>query len=296
MCLFLVKTLGVEEDIRILIRSTSDVEIELVNNVTVNKTYYIDTTNGDLSDVCSQVASTQIWYSGLGTSPVQGDVIYTDSRGKFPFDGGNALHVISAKSMTVASTTLTYVGIDSSGRIISSGNCTCSETAVPVISQGDIRLAVDQNIRILFEASNNPNSWSIVSSCVNYTLNGGVKGAIFTYIDCLGNSQRITVSINQDLNICATSTPTLITGTGTYTTGDVCASNSLPSGLTFVNGVLSGSPTVSGVYSLTVTASNCYGTSTSYTVPITVASQIDLKPVLINIRDYKDTDSSACVS
>lgn len=292
----IIKYTKTNEDIRVVINAaTSDVEITITNNVVALTPYYIDEDEGDLSNVCGQAADRLIYFSGFGSAPAQGDIIYTDNSGTNEYDGGNALHVISATVMGAPSTTSAYIGVDSIGRVISSGNCTCSEVAVPTITQGDIRLKTNQQIRILFEASNNANSWSVNSTCVNYTLLGGERGAIFTYTDCKGDSQRVTISVEQSLEICASATPTLITGSGTYTTGDVCINSLLPRGLTFANGVLNGAPADSGEYELEVVATNCFGDSAPVTVLITVDANITLKPLLIDTTNYKDANTDTCL-
>ena len=65
----------------------------------------------------------------------------------------------------------------------------------------------------------------------------------------------------------------MASGSPTYTIPN------LPSGLTLVNGVLSGTPTVSGIYNLTVSATNAAGTTTqAFTLTITGVPQFNTTP------------------
>jgi hypothetical protein len=45
------------------------------------KSFYIDTTNGTIDDVCDQCPTTVYYHDGIGTRPVEGDRIYTDADG-----------------------------------------------------------------------------------------------------------------------------------------------------------------------------------------------------------------------
>jgi hypothetical protein len=257
--------------------------------------FYLDSTAGTLSTVCGQIATDQMYHNGTSALPVAGDIIYSDSLGSNVYDGENAYHVISTVIMGAPSASSVYASIATDGHVLSRGTCMCSEVAIPVITQGDITVAQNQQFSIYVEVTNNPNSWTLVTSCNEYELDGGIKGAIFTYTDCYGDTQRTTVSSNKTRTVCASALPTLVTGTGTISLIGPCQETSLPEGIQFVDGVISGTPVNSGKYTIELIATNCFGDSANTTFDIIAESTVTLTPFEIDVQELSTTGADACL-
>jgi len=289
------KTSTSEDPVRIaIINSGLSNAITIEEPVVALKSFYVDTTKGTLSDVCSQQATTIMYHNGLSTLPVAGDIIYIDSAGASVFDGGNAYHVISAVAMPSPSPTSVYAAILSDGSVSATGSCVCSEVAVPVITQGDITVTQNQEFSVYVEVTNNPNSWTLVTTCNEYQLDGGVRGAVFTYTDCDVISKRATASSNQILTVCASIAPTVLTGTGTVTLIGPCQDKSLPLGVKFNDGIISGKAVNSGTQTIELMATNCFGDSANATFDVIVESSINLTPVPIDINHPSVDGTTAC--
>ncbi len=287
------KTSTTEDDVRMIIENNS----ASANSVTLGyvtevlEKFSIDPLDGTLSDVCSQTPSLDVFHNGEALLPVAGNIVYTDVTGSSVYDGGNAYH----KMNTTSGGGTTYIELSTDGVVRSVGSCVCSEIAAPVITQADITVVKGQAFSIAVEASNNPTSWSIVSSCNEYELSGGVKGSVFSYTDCDGNSKRATAGINSSTIVCASALPTVVTGTGTVTLIGVCQDKSLPKGISFSNGIISGVGAWTGSFDITLNATNCFGTSANETITVTVESAINMKPFAIDVQQPSDTGANACL-
>ena len=253
--------------------------------------FSIDPTNGTLSNVCSQSPSIDLRHSGSGVLPIQGDIVYTNSTGDVRYNGGDAYHLMA--SVIGPGTDWILIGTD--GVVKQRGSCVCSEISVPTITQGDVEVKVGQSFSIEVEASNNPTSWVLVSSSDVYELNGGVKGAVYTYTDVNGTTQRITVGINQTTQVSAQAAPTLITGTGTDTLIGPNPDTSLPKGVSFKDGIISGSVLETGSYEIELIATNCVGNSANATFSILATSQVTLKPFPIDVNQFEKTGAASCL-
>lgn len=261
--------------------------------------FYISTDHGTIGDVCSQIADTEMFHNGFGTLPSAGDIIYTDSLGSGLYDGGNFLHLVSVTLMTVPAVSgAQYVSVNNIGVSTSLTGCDCVETLAPVITQDDINIVQGQYVNLSLYADNNPTSWSIVSTCLEYSVTGGTKGTIYSYTDCetLLTARR-TVSVGFNDTICSTTVPTVVIGDGTATEVDICLSSVLPNGLSFdyATGVLSGVPTEACNYSVELIATNCVGDSAAYTLDISVSSGIRLTPFAMDVENVSADGGSACV-
>lgn len=293
--LYFPKTSSSEENIRIIVKQTDNANtIELVNNGVDLTSFYISTDDGSPADVCSQIADQQKFHNGLNALPVPGDIIYDDSSGVSLYDGNNFLHVVSTVLMVVPSGLSTYLRVNTTGQALEQGSCVCSEVAVPVITQGDITLKQNQYFDITFEATNNPTSWVLDSTCLKYILYGGERGAVFTYSDCDAVSHTIAVGIQGTQEICALVDPVIVSGTGSFTQTEKCTDGILPEGLTFSNGRLYGSVTKSVRLTADFIATNCFGSSVSTPIDIIVEPLFDLKPVAIDVKGFEDTGADAC--
>ena len=263
------------------------------------KPFYIDTTDGDTSNVCSQTANILMYHNGLGTYPVTGDQIFLDINGDNTYDGNNAYHLISDTSMMIPPVSGGLYGlVDGNGVVIAFAGCDCLEYAPPFIFQEDIVITQGNFINVPMQASNNPTSWKITSSCDSYTFTGGDAGSIFDIVDCYGNNKRITVGTRGSENIttCSSTTPTLVLGNGTYSSNNACLDFLLPKGLSFNYGTgeIFGTPEESCSYSLDLIAGNCNGFSASKTINITVETGIKLTPFAIDVENFGDTGDAAC--
>jgi hypothetical protein len=255
--------------------------------------FFIDPTNGNITNICAQVPSTKYFHDGSGALPTIGNRIYTSASGAALFNGGNAYHQINISGASVG----LYVAIDENGVVYAEGSCICGEVAVPVIGQVDLALVRNQAVNVQFEATNNPTSWSVTSTCDEYLLFGGTTGTVFNMTDCTYGVQDVTVSINESRVVCSSSLPTVVGGDGTVTLNGPCLSSILPNGLSFDlnTGVLSGTVVDLCEFSMELTATNCFGTSAAETVNITIISDNKFKPFLIDIENFGTDGASACL-
>lgn len=255
--------------------------------------FFIDPTNGDITNICAQVPSTKYYHDGSGTLPTIGGRIYTVSSGATLFNGANAYHQINSSAASIG----LYVAIDENGTIYAEGSCTCAEVADPVVSQVDLTFVRNQAVIIQFEASNNPTSWDVTATCDEYTLFGGTTGTVFNMTDCKYGVQDVTVSINESRVICSSTLPTIVGGDGTVTLNGPCLSSILPNGLSFDlnTGILSGTVVDTCEFSMEVTATNCFGTSAPETINITVMADNKFKPFLIDIENFGVDGATACL-
>jgi hypothetical protein len=255
--------------------------------------FFIDPTNGDITNICAQVPSAKYFHDGSGALPTIGGRIYTVSSGATLFNGGNAYHQINISGSSIG----LYVAIDENGVVYAEGSCICGEVAVPVIGQVDLALVRNQAVNVQFEATNNPTSWSVTSTCDEYLLFGGTTGTVFNMTDCTYGVQDVTVSINESRVVCSSSLPTVVGGDGTVTLNGPCLSSILPNGLSFDlnTGILSGTVVDTCEFSMELTATNCFGTSAPETVNITVMADNKFKPFLIDIENFGVDGASACL-
>ena len=269
------------------------------NSISVTRTdptltdFFIDPTNADITTICAQVPSTKYYHDGSGALPTIGSRIYVDSNGIDLFNGGNAYHQINTSASSIG----LYVAIDENGVVYTEGSCICGEVAVPVIGQVDLALVRNQAVNVQFEATNNPTSWSVTSTCDEYLLFGGTTGTVFNMTDCTYGVQDVTVSINESRVVCSSSLPTVVGGDGTVTLNGPCLSSILPNGLSFDlnTGILSGTVVDTCEFSLELTATNCFGTSAPETVNITVMADNKFKPFLIDIENFGVSGAAACL-
>jgi len=230
----------------------------------------IDPTNGDSSNVCSQT-SYGTYYADSSSGAVElGARIYTDSLGTTPFDGGNAYHRVGPGGTD-------YSVIDENGYVIAFNSCTCSEVAVPTVTQSDVVFAPNQEIFIQLEASNNPIEWDLSSSCLRYELSGGTSGGVFTGINCTTGLPNV-VSVNAGETIYACSSAVFVKNIGTdasSTSTGVCGEEILPPGVTIdsISGTIYGTSESIGTFEVTVNATNCFGTSADETFFILVQDE-----------------------
>lgn len=254
--------------------------------------FFIDTTDGDITTVCAQVPSTKYNHDGSGSLPTIGDRIYIDSAGNTLYNGNNAYHQINTAAASIGS----YVVVDTNGVVTTVGSCNCSEVAVPTITPASFVFSIGQSVNVRLEATNNPTSWEIITTCDEYTLDGGTTGTIFNYTDCSSVSKDITVNIGETKLICTSAAPTIVGGDGSYTLNGPCQSFVLPKGLSFDNGTgtISGNVSDQCEFSFDVEATNCFGTSTTETITISIVSANNFKPFLIDVENFGNTNAEAC--
>ena len=224
------------------------------------------------SAVCALTAGTTYYHNGTGVSPTIGDVIYSTANGSV-FVPANGLYYATG----VAGPANTWIVISSRGLVVEVGDCSCSEVAVPVINNTEIAIFEDLSISYQIPATNNPTTWSLTSTCVNYILYGGDDGAVFSGTNCLvPEAKVVTVApgatvIEPFENLSVS----ILSGgpSATATAGEPSLETILPKGLSFLNGEISGTPIQTGLYTFNVTATNCFGTSAITTITINVRSQ-----------------------
>jgi hypothetical protein len=260
--------------------------------------FYIDTDDGNLSNVCSQVPNTRVYHNGNNALPIVGDTIFLDDAGTDVYSPTpGSLHLISETSLVVPPPTGgIFISVLPNGLMDSQGGCDCDESAEPDITQGDIQVVIGNFVSIKVQADNNPTSWEVVTDCDEYLLDGGQKGSYFTYTECDGCDGKILVNYNTTARICSSTVPTLVTGDGSATLSGVCQDGSIIGGLLFntVTGSIEGTPTEGGSRDITLKATNCFGTSTEYTFTITSVPAMTMKPFLIDRKNFQVDGTSAC--
>jgi hypothetical protein len=96
--------------------------------------FYIDETDGDISNVCSQIPAIEYWHDGTDSLPSNNNKIYTDSIGSTVYQGNASLHLISTTPlMSPPVSGGIYISVDSNGDVIQNSGCDCTEYAVPFI-------------------------------------------------------------------------------------------------------------------------------------------------------------------
>lgn len=251
--------------------------------------FVLDTTGTTFALVCANTASTTKYHNGTAALPATGDIIYDNSTGTVFYDGNDQFHKVGANN---------YASINTKGLVLNGGVCTtCSEVAVPVINSTTIDAQTGRGFSFIIDATNNPEEFNIVSTCLEYVLEGGSKGALFSYTNCKsGLTEKINVPIENVVNISSTTVPTLINGTGTSTAGAISFTGALPENfsLNSLTGQISCTNPRSGTYTFTMTATNCFGTSASTLITVNVAPNINLRRYNMDISNPQTTSTLAC--
>lgn len=276
----------------------SDVALEIqgggaftvAGGTTTLTSFVLDTNNDDASTVCARVPATTKYHSGSAALPVVGDIIYNESIGTTTYDGGSFFHKIGAGD--------DYVIVNNEGLVLATGDCAaCSEVAVPVISTPNFSIIEGEEVVLQLQATLNPTSFAIVTTCSSYELSGGIDGAIYTTTDCdTGASVTYTVSSNSTITVCTSTAPVLNSGTGTSSLVGTCDENVMPPGLSLdkLRGQIIGTPLVTGIYTVTFTATNCFGTSVNTAITITVNPPTENKRFNMDQGNPKRSSSNAC--
>lgn len=276
-------------------RSTTSFQVTRVNPTLTD--FWMAPTASTLSAVCGLIPNVKYRHDGSSALPTIGDRIYVDSAGTTLVDGGNSYFQISLTSLVVPPVTGgLWITIDSNGVVTSEGGCDCSEIAIPVITPQGFVFTTNQNINVQIEATNNPTSWEIITSCEEYTLDGGTTGTIFTVDDCKYGTQTVTVSIGETSIVCSATAPTVVGGDGSVTLNGACASFVLPNGLSFDigSGILSGVVSDECDFTFDVEATNCFGTSVTETITISIVASSKFKPFLMDVENFGTTSANAC--
>ena len=242
--------------------------------------------------VCLDTADTTYYHNGADVAPEIGDVIYSDSAGVTAFNGGGLYYALGSSGASN-----TWVLVNTAGVVLEIGGCACGEVAIPVISTTTIPLTQRSSVNYLIEATNNPTSWAIISTCQEYELYGGANGAVFSGTNCnVAEAKVITVSGRSTTVSCfEEGTVTKLSGSSdaTITLVGVCSTALLPPGTSFDAGSIIGMPVASGEYELRLTATNCFGTSAETMVTISVNPE-GLFKFKMDGANPQDTTTAAC--
>jgi hypothetical protein len=257
------------------------------------QSFAIDTTDDTLTSVCAATTSPDTRYhSGAAALPVVGDIIYNELSGLTAYDGNNAFHRIGPAPTT------NYAVVNDEGVVLTVGSCSsCAEVAVPVITQPAIELTVGDAIDLKIPVSNNPISFAVSTTCNTYQINGGTDGAVFTTTDCTtGATITTTVVRNSFQEICTTTAPVVVSGTGTSSVAGTCDDQVLPPGISLdkLNGILTGTTNTPGIYSFRITATNCFGTSALSTISITINPNTTNRRFNMDSSNPETTSGLAC--
>ena len=257
------------------------------------QSFAIDTTDDTLTSVCAATTSPDTRYhSGAAALPVVGDIIYNELSGLTAYDGNNAFHRIGPAPTT------NYAVVNDEGVVLTVGSCSsCTEVAVPVITQPAIELTVGDAIDLKIPVSNNPISFAVSTTCNTYQINGGTDGAVFTTTDCTtGATITTTVVRNSFQEICTTTAPVVVSGTGASSVAGTCDDQVLPPGISLdkLNGILTGTTNTPGIYSFRITATNCFGTSALSTISITINPNTTNRRFNMDSSNPETTSGLAC--
>ena len=221
-----------------------------------------------------------------------GDIIYNELSGLTAYDGNNAFHRIGPAPTTNCAV------VNDEGVVLTVGSCSsCAEVAVPVITQPAIELTVGDAIDLKIPVSNNPISFAVSTTCNTYQINGGTDGAVFTTTDCTtGATITTTVVRNSFQEICTTTAPVVVSGTGTSSVAGTCDDQVLPPGISLdkLNGILTGTTNTPGIYSFRITATNCFGTSALSTISITINPNTTNRRFNMDSSNPETTSGLAC--
>ena len=231
------------------------------------RVFLIDSANGTLGNVCDQTSWIGKYHNGSSAFPVAGNKVYNDSAGVVLYNGGNAYHKMGDND---------YALISDAGVVLETGNCTCTESAPPIVIQSDIRIPQGETVNIKIDATNSPSSFSIAGNCETYELYGGTDGAVFYGANCENSVyEQIAVSADNTIFKCFLSgTVTKLSGSANATYYNIggCGSYYMPNDLDIdlSTGVISGVANEQGVFEVSINATNCVGTGPDTTFKIYV--------------------------
>lgn len=226
--------------------------------------FVLDTTNGTIGNVCSQVPATTKYHNADGGTVSIGCTVYNDAAGATVYDGGNAYHKAGTNSLFITT----------AGVVTEMASCLCTETMPPIVTASNMEFVLGQEVNFQVPATNSPTSYALVSACSNFSLFGGSGGATFYGANCeTGYYETIVVSGGETVSRCfASGTVSQVSGSAdaTLEAAGACSGFSLPAGLNFEasTGIISGTVEGIGEYQASFTATNCFGTGPSTQVTI----------------------------
>ncbi len=280
--------------------------IKIYNTITTGSPTYniaigsMSLTSSTISDAgyetsalaCASSGSTQtVYHDGVGSDPVQGDIVYTDALGAGLFIGALQYYKVGTNA----------IQIDNQGTVVNLVSCLCGESDVPVVNQIDVQLVEGSNAAFTISATNNPYLYAAAGNCREFALNGGQGGAVFSGQDCVtGIVKSIFVAANTTINKCfwIDSVYATISSDGSsFTDIGGCTDLSLPPGMAFnpSTGMISGIPSKPGQYTFTVIATNCVGDSAPVSFKIIVDPETPPTTAFgADVDNPESTSSLAC--
>jgi len=258
--------------------------------------FYTDNNDNGINYCTLSAANSLYYHNGSSLLPIIGDTIYSNSSGTLTVVGGDFYRAINTTYQgSPAGASGTYITINSSGVVTNKGNvCACNETAIPIISQDDITVELDNAVDIKIACTNNPYAWEVITTCVQWELTGGIDGSVYTYTNCNNVFKRIVVSTNQVIYVDAVLSPVKISGDGVISNNGKFVNGVAPEGLIIANGSISGTPLKVGTYPITLKAINCFGLSPNKTFNIVVKTNENLTPFEMDKYHFLDTSTNIC--
>jgi PKD repeat protein len=193
-----------------------------------------------------------------------------------PTASGASTVTISATNPGGTGSATLALTVDPAAPVITSATAANAESGAPFTYQ-----ITATNTPTGFTASGLPAGLSVDATTGAITGTPTAAGASTVTITATnsGGTGSATLAITVDPALPVVTSPTTLTGqVGVVITYQITASNNptaygatnLPAGLTFSNGVVSGTPTTAGTVVMTVTATNISGTATA-TITVTIA-------------------------
>ena len=271
----------------------------LTTELPTRTSFYVDTTPRDTAaETEADCPTTEFFHDGTADLPVPGDTLYVNNDTNQVAPGGDKYYLADIVTCTGPSTTTSrWISVNDLGVVTNTGNphVTCTEVAIPVITQIDIDMLNSTFINLCIEATNNPTSWTVTSGYNDYEIVADECGAIFGYTNYLGEAVTDVIGKNITRRVSSTTLPAVTSGAATITLIEPNLKGLIPPGVTLdtTSGTLSGTPTETGIYTLPIQAENCFGISLAVNIDITVSTAVNLNAFGIDSEEPQSSSALA---